>query len=82
MASRVVAGQRAAPREPHRPGGRPPEAPLPPGGHISRGAGHPGDADVSGRDEPAEDMRRHPVDVPENLGSPVDRSGRARVRGV
>lgn len=48
-------------------GGRAQEAALPPGGHLPRGAGHAGDAAVSGRDEPAEDLRGDPGDVPQDV---------------
>lgn len=40
---------------------------LPPGQPVPRGAGADGDANVPGRDEPAEDLCGHPEHVPEDL---------------
>lgn len=49
------------------PGGGETQVALPPGGHLSRGASHPSHAAVSRRDECAEDLRRHPGDVPQDV---------------
>lgn len=46
-------------------------AALPPGQYLPGGAGANRDADVSGRNEPAEDMRRHTGHVSEDVKGPV-----------
>lgn len=62
----------AAPAEPDvHDGGRQAQAALPPGRDIPRGAGAPGDAAVSRRDEPAENLRCDTDYVPEGLSGLV-----------
>lgn len=57
----------AAARRPLPPRRRAAQAALPPRRHLPRGAGHAGHAAVPGRDQRAENLRRDPDNVPENV---------------